>query len=87
MTHLIEGTEYYDGDEVVKLLGIKKATLYAYVSRGIVRSYRQPVGRHRLYRRDEIDRLLTVRANGEHTEQAQQRRADLPDAASWLGDH
>lgn len=50
-------------DEAIALLGIKRATLYAYVSRGVLRSYRQAVGRQRLYRRAEVEALLTVRAD------------------------
>ena len=46
MAIVIDGIEYLDGDEAARLLGVKKATLYAYVSRGIVQSYRQGVGRH-----------------------------------------
>jgi excisionase family DNA binding protein len=82
MSEIIDGVEYMSGDEVAALLGVKKATLYAYVSRGLLQSYRQAVGRRRLYRRDDIERLRTVRP-----EQAPQGHTSLPDAESWAGDH
>ncbi|MCS7003644.1 MAG: helix-turn-helix domain-containing protein [Dehalococcoidia bacterium] len=47
--------------EAAALLGVKAATLYAYVSRGRVRSYRRGVHRHRYYRRDDIEALLRLR--------------------------
>ncbi len=34
----LEGERYLDGDEASTMLGVKLATLYAYVSRGILRS-------------------------------------------------
>ena len=51
MTQTIDSIEYLDVDEAAALLSVKKATLYAYVSRGLLRSFRQGVGRKRLYRR------------------------------------
>lgn len=100
MTQVIEGIEYYTGAEVAALLGVKKETLYAYVSRGVLKSYRQRVGRHRLYRRDEVDRLRAVRgaaaqpapgapAAPDTPEPGQSGAASegLPDVADWIGDH
>jgi excisionase family DNA binding protein len=84
MSNTIDGIEYLDGDEAVALLRVKKATLYAYVSRGVLRSYKQAVGRNRLYRRDEVERLLAIQSRGQG---AAVKGADLPDVASWAGDH
>ncbi|GAB4116646.1 MAG: hypothetical protein OHK0050_22710 [Roseiflexaceae bacterium] len=61
MPLVIDGVEYLDGDEVAALLQVKKATLYAYVSRGALESFRQGVGRRRLYRRDQVEALRSVR--------------------------
>ena len=61
----IEGVEYLDVDEAAGLLGVKKATLYAYVSRGLLHSFRQSVGRRRLYRRSDIEALREVRPSDE----------------------
>ncbi len=38
-------------------LGVKLGTLYAYVSRGWLKSYRRRVGRQALYRRADIEAL------------------------------
>ena len=57
---LIDGEEYLTGDEAAGLLGVKRETLYAYVSRGMLKSYRQGIKRQRLYRRAEIEGLLRL---------------------------
>jgi excisionase family DNA binding protein len=56
----LDGEEYLTVDEAARLMGVKPATLYAYVSRGILRSYRQGIRRQRLYRRAEIEALTRV---------------------------
>jgi citrate synthase len=82
----IDGEEYLDVDEATARLRVKKATLYAYVSRGVLKSYRQGVGRQRLYKRSEIEALLAVRPSGRAG--AEEGRDDgLPYADSWAGDH
>jgi citrate synthase len=43
--------------EATARLGVKPQTLYAYVSRGLVRSERIPGSRARRYRRDDVERL------------------------------
>ena len=85
----IDGIEYIDVDEAAQLLGVKKATLYAYVSRGVLHSFRQAVGRKRLYRRDAIEQLREVRPSdaAAPAEDDVVRDVTLPDAASWAGEH
>lgn len=61
----IDGVEYLEVEEAAQRLGVKKATLYAYVSRGLLQSYRHAIGRKRLYRRDAIETLREVRPSGE----------------------
>ena len=90
MAQTLEGVEYLDGDEAAKLLGVKKATLYAYVSRGILHSFRRGVGRTRLYRREDIEALRTVRPSGGVPDTADDgvlRDVVLPDVESWAGEH
>ena len=77
----LNGETYLDGNEAAKLLGVKLPTLYAYVSRGMVRSYKQGIKRQRLYRRSEIEALLQVRPGDEET-----RRAEIPLAEDWISD-
>ncbi len=56
----IHGEFYLDVHEAAERLGVKPETLYAYVSRGRLQSFRRGVGRGRLYRKAEIDALLTL---------------------------
>src|SRR5579859_1701968 len=56
----IHGELYLDVREAAARLGVKPETLYAYVSRGRLTSFRRGVGRNRLYRKAEIDALLTL---------------------------
>lgn len=62
---VMDGEEFLTAQEACAILGIKPATLYAYVSRGLLQSYRQGIKRMRLYRRDEIERLTELRGPGE----------------------
>jgi citrate synthase len=65
--------------EAAAQLGVKLGTLYAYVSRGWLKSYRRKVGREALYRRADIEALRGV------TMPERGRRArSLPDASSWV---
>ena len=57
----LEGERYLDGDEASAMLGVKLSTLYAYVSRGILHSYKRGIKRQRLYKQSELDALLRLR--------------------------
>jgi citrate synthase len=48
---------YVSSDEAIALLEVKRETLYAYASRGLVRSVPGPKGRPRLYARADLERL------------------------------
>jgi citrate synthase len=88
----IEGEEYLTVKEAARLLGVKPATLYAYVSRGILRSYRQGIRRQRLYRRAEVDGLLRLAPSRERGSTVVRLRArrraapGIPLAESWIRD-
>ena len=56
----LDGEEYLTVDEAAALLGVKRETLYAYVSRGILKSYRQGIKRQRLYRQAEVAALIRL---------------------------
>lgn len=60
----IGGEQYLTGEEAARRLGVKRATLYAYVSRGVLKSYRQGIKRQRLYRRSDVDDLLRLSPGG-----------------------
>jgi excisionase family DNA binding protein len=86
---VIDGEEYLTGDEAAGLLGVKRETLYAYVSRGLLKSYRQGIKRQRLYRRAEIEALLRLapsiavdRAAAPEGRGAQP--TEVPLAESWI---
>ncbi|HET8912358.1 MAG TPA: helix-turn-helix domain-containing protein [Ktedonobacteraceae bacterium] len=57
----LNGENYLDGQEASIMLGVKISTLYAYVSRGILRSYKQGIKRQRLYKQAELETLLQLR--------------------------
>jgi citrate synthase len=65
--------------EAAAQLGVKLGTLYAYVSRGWLKSYRRRVGREALYRVTDIEGLrgMTMPERG-------RRARSLPDASSWV---
>ncbi len=65
--------------EAAAQLGVKLGTLYAYVSRGWLKSYRRKVGRQALYRRADIEALRGVIAPERGV-----RARSLPDASSWV---
>jgi len=74
---ILDGEEYLTVDEASRLLDVKPATLYAYVSRGILKSYRQGMKRQRLYRRAEVEALLRLDRGG---------APQIPPADSWIRD-
>ena len=86
---ILDGEEYLTVDEAAGRLDVKPATLYAYVSRGILRSYRQGIKRQRLYRRAEVESLLRLAPSsgtaGPEEEPSLARRApEIPLAESWI---
>jgi excisionase family DNA binding protein len=87
---LVDGEEYLTRDEAAGLLGVKRETLYAYVSRGLLRSYRQGIKRQRLYRRAEIEALLRLAPSAPDevtlTPPRAGRPAEVPLAESWIRD-
>jgi citrate synthase len=74
----IQGEPYLTATEAAGVLGVKPTTLYAYVSRGVLKSYRQGIRRARLYREQDLRRMQHLRpSKGHHP---------LPHAADWMGD-
>ena len=85
---VIEGDEYLTGDEAAGLLGVKRETLYAYVSRGMLKSYRQGIKRQRLYRHAEIEALLrlvpSIAVDPAAPEGRRAQPVEVPLAESWI---
>jgi citrate synthase len=66
-----------DAGEAVALLGVGRATLYAYVSRGRIRAEPDPADpRRRLYRRADIDGLRQRKARGRRPEKVAEATLD-----------
>lgn len=66
-----------DAAEAVALLGVGRATLYAYVSRGQIRAEPDPADpRRRLYRRADIDGLRQRKARGRRPEKVAEATLD-----------
>jgi citrate synthase len=57
-----------ESDEAARRLGIKVATLYAYVSRGLLVSHPAAAGRRRLFDVDEVERLARRSRQGKVVE-------------------
>jgi excisionase family DNA binding protein len=74
----IHGEQYLSAAEASEQLGIKLATLYAYVSRGALKSYRQGIRRQRIYRRRDVQQLIDLHPT--------RPASPLPHAADWMGD-
>ena len=82
----VNGEDYLTVKEAARLLGVKPATLYAYVSRGVLRSYRQGIKRERLYRRAEVDDLLRLAPAASGADERARALPDIPLAESWIRD-
>lgn len=66
---VMNGEEFLTAQEACNVLGVKPATLYAYVSRGVLKSYRQGIKRTRLYRRDEVEQLTRLHTPDEEADE------------------
>jgi len=83
---VVGGEEYLESEEAARLLGVKRETLYAYVSRGLLRSYRQGIKRQRLYRRADIEELLRLAPASESSAGRRHAVWEIPLAESWVRD-
>jgi len=79
---VMDGEEFLTAQEACAILEIKPATLYAYVSRGMLGSYRQGIKRTRLYRRAEVERLTRLRGPDER--EGTGTDGDAGDSAAWI---
>ncbi len=80
---VMNGEEYLTAEEARSLLGVKAATLYAYVSRGVLSSYRQGMKKQRLYKKSQIESLIGLRPGGKADEPGTDDR-QIPLAESWI---
>jgi excisionase family DNA binding protein len=84
----LNGETYLDGSEACHLLGVKVSTLYTYVSRGILKSYKQGIKRQRLYKRAELEALLQLRPSTDPSPVVDLERSEdrplIPPAEDWV---
>jgi citrate synthase len=85
----MNGEEFLTAQEACAILEIKPATLYAYVSRGMLGSYRQGIKRTRLYRRAEVERLTRLRGPDERSPGARDKLetehdSDGGNSTAWI---
>ena len=88
----LNGENYLDGQEACHLLGIKLSTLYTYVSRGVLKSYKQGIKRQRLYKKAELEALIELRPSNEPSPVDEEQGDDdnddngpqLPHARDWV---
>lgn len=91
---VLDGETFLEGEEACRMLGVKPATLYAYVSRGILKSYKQGIKRQRLYKQAELEALLQLRpsdapplpASAENSGaiEKEKEKPDIPAAEDWI---
>ncbi len=81
----LNGENYLDGREASHLLGIKLSTLYTYVSRGVLKSYKQGIKRQRLYKQAELEALLRLRSSEDIAPSSTSTiPVELPHAEDWV---
>lgn len=82
----LNGEPYLDGHEASTFLGIKLSTLYTYVSRGVLKSYRQGMKKRRLYKQAELEALLRLRTSEDSAETTTNTVTEIPYAREWISD-
>lgn len=82
----IDEQAYLTAAEACEIMRVKPQTLYAYVSRGVLRSYRQGIRRQRLYLRREVDALVRLTPGRARGPSRGPLRVGLPEAEDWVGD-
>ena len=80
---VIGEVEYLTVGEAAERLGVKPVTLYAYVSRGVLPSYRQGTRRQRLYRRVDLDAPRRLQPNPGASAPAS-TAPEIPLAQTWI---
>ena len=80
----MDDTDRIPAAEAAARLGVKRETLYAYVSRGMLKSYRQGIKRQRLYRRSEIEALVRLAPSADDADSRATRAPEVPLAESWI---
>lgn len=83
----VNDVDYVRRDEALAMLGIKKESLYTYVSRGLIKTLPEPGKRTSLYRKSDLEKLSTragTKAGGAPVAQA--LRYGEPVVQTWICD-
>lgn len=83
----INDVEYVSSNEALRMLSIKRASLYTYVSRGMIRTTAHDDGRRRLYLKSDIEKLRP-RSNGasERPHVSHTLRYGEPVVQTWISE-
>jgi citrate synthase len=68
---------FLSADEAAARLGVARATLYAYVSRGLIRAHEADDPRRRLYAADAVERLAVERRRGRRPKEVAKAALDF----------
>ncbi len=77
---------YIDSGEALRILGIRRASFYTYVSRGLVKTRAVPGRRTKEYRKADVERLKTLAARRSGTRAAQSLRYGEPIVQTWISE-
>ncbi|SEI13393.1 citrate synthase [Paraburkholderia hospita] len=77
MSNAMSAPRYLSADEAAAMLGISVTTLYAYVSRGMLRSAPDANSKRRRYDADEVRRLARRKEDGKRGAKSRRR--------CWIG--
>lgn len=77
---------YIDSAEALRILGIRRASFYTYVSRGLVKTKATPGRRTKLYRKADVERLKTLAARRGGTRVAHSLRYGEPIVQTWVSE-
>jgi citrate synthase len=83
----INDVEYVNSVEAMLILGVRRETLYTYVSRGLIKTMRHSGSRAKLYRKADVEKLKSravARAGGPQVSHA--LRYGEPIAQTWISE-
>ncbi|RYC77662.1 hypothetical protein BFJ63_vAg19466, partial [Fusarium oxysporum f. sp. narcissi] len=81
----INDVEYVGSAEAMSILGVRRETLYTYVSRGLIKTKQRPGVKAKLYRKADVEKLRSravARAGGPQVSQS--LRYGEPIAQTWI---
>lgn len=83
----INDVEYVGSTEAMSILGVRRETLYTYVSRGLIKTKQRPGVKAKLYRKADVEKLRSravARSGGPQVSQS--LRYGEPIAQTWISE-